>query len=144
METSTEQAAIGLLRVAGITDAFSHDDHAKRETMDGISVSAKAGGMISCNSNNQNRVDRIDLTISIRSLIPKLDPKQVGDLWEKITKAILSPTLPPLATDWTKEVPAFSKFSLFHCMAGSQSGREDNDTARKHTREFIIYVTMKN
>lgn len=144
METATEQVAIGLLRVAGVTDAYSHDDHAKRESMDGIAVSAKSQKIISHAAGNQNRVEAINLTISIRSLIPTIDPKKIGELWEKISAAILNPTLPPTTATWIKAVPALSSFNLFHCMGEAQSSREDNDTKRNHTRDFVIYASPKN
>lgn len=140
VESAVESALVELLQLVEIT-AKTHDQSGKTEKWAGVSVSAKTSGIASVGAGNANRLDRITATVSVRSMIPALDPDAISFVWEAVSSAILSPQLPDGLT-WPDACPSLAKFKHFSTGSEITSDRDDSDDRRKHTREFSILAAI--
>lgn len=141
IETAVEQAVKGLLEIAQIEGITTHDQSIQTEEFAGIGVSAKSVGVESVGAGNRNRLERIECTVSIRSVVPDMDADWVSDLWNAIASAILKPQLPAGMT-WLTAVPVLSQFAHFTILSEANGVREDQEERRKHTRTFVIAASI--
>ena len=161
IEHTTEAAIAGFLGLDTTLAAIgvkTHDDHAQTDEFAGIVVSAKSDGVISDSaaSSPSRRVEKIEVTVSLRSLVPAMSKASVAEAWGKITTAILSPSLPapatpeddpdgePVAKTWPEVVPALADVAYFSAIGETGSDRTDEDDRRTHTRTFVVWVALTN
>jgi hypothetical protein len=143
-ERTTELTVKALIGLKTETPVVTHDDKAQTDEFSGIVVSAKSDGVISSSASGDRtkRVETVDVTVSIRSMIPTLDADGVAGLWQDITDAILSPVLPDGATGWVMAIPALQNAAYFRAVGQTTSDRDDDDDRRTHTRTFRFFVAV--
>ena len=153
IEWLTEAAIIthlGLASALSGVQMVHADDYNPGDSFSGILVGATQKGIISkgkIGCAKSRIVYGMDITVTLRRLIPNSDAAANDALWKAISDAILSPTLPTGFASWNAwaiTVTGLKDLSYFNTMPSAASSRENQDDRTSNVRKFEAQVAEKD